>query len=718
MDPYNTAEFQMTKILLEKSLCGMFFVLLSEPVEWNDTIDKERALESISEQNIIIKTNQAMLDQYHIGEEEFIRTASNMLFHYTVREGRLMLRKLFDEGHLFIDSNDKRSDGSMQSIVGDYICMHNEKKQIIGCFGMQMDIVKRKTGEENESQDIKALQLKNKLLEGILNKTPVGIWLLDENARSIFANKYIRDRFDLSLHEGDACRISKHDTQDKESLHHYDEIITSRDNKQHKFETVKTKIDWENGSVTGVLRIGIDKASQKETVEALRSEKEKFKLLTDNTADMLWVYNLERKRFAYISPSVMHLRGYTQEEALAQTIEESLAPDSASAFIDLLEGKSREFLNHPDVPQKTTMELRQRCKNGKYIWVEAAMKFEFNEQNEIVIIGVNRDIQKRKEAEEALQLEMGKYQIITENIFDFVWVYSVTGKKTTYISPSIHRLAGYTPEEMLGEKFEEIFTPESKKQIFEQFPIAQNTSRRYSKMPEGRHVEAEIYNKNGDRVWIEAATKYYLNSRNEIELIGVSRSINERKSHEKQIQFFSFHDSLTGLYNRNYLDKRAAEEMSRADRYNKPLSMVMFDIDHFKKINDTWGHPVGDMVLKQLAEIIQKLIRKSDILFRLGGDEFILLLPEITKEGAITVSEKIRTSVNQYDNPVAGRVTASFGIAERIKLEPFANWYKRIDSALYFAKQKSRNCISIAEDFLIPGSSAGLEGNAAGTTGI
>lgn len=165
-----------------------------------------------------------------------------------------------------------------------------------------------------------------------------------------------------------------------------------------------------------------------------------------------------------------------------------------------------------------------------------------------------------------------------------------------------------------------------------------------------------------------------------------------------QLEQLSYHDQLTGVKNRHYLDEIIAGEMARADRYKEPLSMLIFDLDHFKKVNDTWGHPVGDLVLKHTAEIIGDRIRKADILVRIGGEEFVVLMPETRLAGAREAAESLREALVANEHPIAGKVTASFGVAERMKIEPFSYWYRRADEALYRAKQGGRNCVVTADE--------------------
>lgn len=166
-----------------------------------------------------------------------------------------------------------------------------------------------------------------------------------------------------------------------------------------------------------------------------------------------------------------------------------------------------------------------------------------------------------------------------------------------------------------------------------------------------------------------------------------------RKKTEKILKNIAITDQLTGLNNRNSFDEKVLEVINRSDRYDRPLSMIIFDLDYFKHINDTWGHPIGDEVLKQTAEITRSLLRKTDMIFRVGGEEFIILLPETTLSGAKEVAEKLRDTLDKSKHPIVGKFTASFGVGEKLRDESFKSWYKNVDRALYSAKNKGRNCV-------------------------
>lgn len=170
-----------------------------------------------------------------------------------------------------------------------------------------------------------------------------------------------------------------------------------------------------------------------------------------------------------------------------------------------------------------------------------------------------------------------------------------------------------------------------------------------------------------------------------------ARDVTETINFEEKLRKIAIKDRLTGLYNRNFFDNVIEEQMERSDRYDEPLSIVMLDLDNFKEVNDNWGHPIGDEVLKMISRTIENAMRSSDILVRFGGEEFLVLMPQTTIKGALQASEKIRVAIENSQHQIAGVRTASFGVAERMKSESFRHWYRRIDNALYNAKQNGRN---------------------------
>ena len=169
----------------------------------------------------------------------------------------------------------------------------------------------------------------------------------------------------------------------------------------------------------------------------------------------------------------------------------------------------------------------------------------------------------------------------------------------------------------------------------------------------------------------------------------------ELSYHEEIYRLMTF-DGLTQVFNKRSFDEALEREVSRSRRYQRTLSLILFDIDHFKKINDGRGHLAGDAVLRQLAGLVASNIRREDILARVGGEEFALLIPEVPVEGARTVAEKIRALVERTqfrfeENAIP--VTSSFGVATLVPATQSSpsDFYQAADERLYLAKNSGRN---------------------------
>ncbi len=168
----------------------------------------------------------------------------------------------------------------------------------------------------------------------------------------------------------------------------------------------------------------------------------------------------------------------------------------------------------------------------------------------------------------------------------------------------------------------------------------------------------------------------------------------------KRLEETAMLDPMTECYNRRILDDLLNREVSRAQRYGAELSVVMLDVDHFKTINDTHGHLAGDFVLRELSRILKAALRKSDYLIRYGGEEFMIILPEISLENTLLVSERIRQAISDHlivFNNQGLRITASFGISSFCDRKSAEDMISEADGMLYCSKKNGRNRVSFAE---------------------
>ena len=175
----------------------------------------------------------------------------------------------------------------------------------------------------------------------------------------------------------------------------------------------------------------------------------------------------------------------------------------------------------------------------------------------------------------------------------------------------------------------------------------------------------------------------------------------ENAANEQRLVEMNTKDALTGVYNRRYLETRMGEEFGRHRRYSRKLTLVMFDIDHFKLVNDNHGHPCGDFILQSVADAVAGRIRSSDCLARYGGEEFSCLLQETDLNSGVFLAERFRRQVEEMVHDFRGtqvRVTISLGVSELRSDDTLEQFVKRADEAMYRAKTGGRNRVCAESD--------------------
>ncbi len=178
------------------------------------------------------------------------------------------------------------------------------------------------------------------------------------------------------------------------------------------------------------------------------------------------------------------------------------------------------------------------------------------------------------------------------------------------------------------------------------------------------------------------------------ELARTNRALEIR---EHEIRELSLTDTLTGVGNRRRLDEALAREVGRAVRFEAPLSLIILDIDHFKRVNDKWGHETGDRVLREMGGALLTMLRQTDIATRMGGEEFVVLLPATNLPEAVVCAERFRHDLRARGFDLPEAVTSSFGVACLRPGEAGASLLARADTALYAAKQQGRDRVVAAE---------------------
>ena len=255
----------------------------------------------------------------------------------------------------------------------------------------------------------------------------------------------------------------------------------------------------------------------------------------------------------------------------------------------------------------------------------------------------------------------------------------------TEVSEAFCKISGYSKEELLGKNHNMVRNQDMPAAFYEKM---------WETLKSGQIWSGEIKNsrKDGSEYWVEAtiSPRY-----NEMGVIVGYTALRQDITDKKRIEELSITDRLTGLYNRLKLDELLSLYVNIAHRHKTPFSTIMLDIDKFKSVNDTYGHQVGDTLLQEIATILKTNLRLEDSVGRWGGEEFLILLPNTTQEGAAVLAEKLRTAIEHTAFSTVGKRTASFGVASYVEADDAKTIVGRADEALYRAKEKGRNRVEV-----------------------
>ena len=337
----------------------------------------------------------------------------------------------------------------------------------------------------------------------------------------------------------------------------------------------------------------------------------------------------------------------------------------------------------------TQVELRWNRLDGLSTYGRGSIRSRQRPDGSVVIEGALADITELHEAETRLMNSEKRSRLLAENAWEVIWTMDLDGK-ITYINPAVERMRGITPEEAMRQSLDEIHPPESAASVADYYRQVFAAIEAGTEPPMFRG-ENEYYRKDGSIMTGELQVIPHLDGSGKvIELIGVTRDISERKVFEAELRNLAVTDTLTGVWNRRHGTELLAADLS-ARRPGQALSLLMLDIDHFKTINDTFGHQAGDHVLIEIASRLRRSLRGSDMVARWGGEEFVVLLRDCALPDALRLAEDIRAAIAELPFGAMGSLTVSVGVAEARASEDLTTWLERADQALYRAKRSGRN---------------------------
>ncbi len=331
-------------------------------------------------------------------------------------------------------------------------------------------------------------------------------------------------------------------------------------------------------------------------------------------------------------------------------------------------------------------------KDGTAIWCEmSGSPVSVNGQD--AAIWTLYDITEKKLLEDKLKKSEELFRTLADNMPEGLDMHT---EKFIYANPSLQAKLGYSEEELKNMFFWDILAEEHKETAKDAIKkgLADINYKHY--------VTFKVFKKTGEELWmyIYAGPAIYKGKRVRIatftditELVQLRKRLEKEKESYKNI---SEKDDLTGIFNRRKFKSSLERQIKIASRYKRPLSLVMFDIDRFKEINDNFGHQAGDSVLCELTALVVTALRDTDILARYGGEEFMVIMPETDINDAENIAERIRKNVENSIFKYTTSVTISLGVGRYADGEDADGFIKRVDGALYKAKQGGRNRVCVS----------------------
>jgi diguanylate cyclase (GGDEF)-like protein/PAS domain S-box-containing protein len=420
----------------------------------------------------------------------------------------------------------------------------------------------------------------------------------------------------------------------------------------------------------------------------VRAQEEKFSTAFRIAPYMLTLTRLSDGLIYEVNDGFVRTTGYSYEDAVGRTYPElglwANGPDRASLVEALREtGSVRE------------REYPFRTRSGE-IFLGMVSADVISVGGERCILASISNVTERRRMEDALRESEEKFRNLAENSSDAIWR-TDTALRFTYISPADERMRGFRRDEVIGTTVWSALTPDGAERV--RRAISELRSAERNGVPVGTvRFELEQKRKDGSALWTEINVVPHRDRDGKLlGFHGVTRDISERKRAAERIEHMASHDTLTDLPNRMLVSDRLERALALSKRNGTRLALMFVDLDRFKPVNDTYGHAVGDVLLREAATRLRSSIRASDTVGRIGGDEFVVLLPIIeTEDDALVVAGKLRAALEKPFEIEGLRIGVSCSIGIAIAPDDGCNEIelaKNADMAMYAAKQPGGNAV-------------------------
>ena len=417
---------------------------------------------------------------------------------------------------------------------------------------------------------------------------------------------------------------------------------------------------------------------KKQQIEISKA-KELYLGILEEFPALIWRANTE-KLCDYFNTTWLQFTGRTMEQEYGYGWAEGVHPDDLDRCVEIYN------LNF-DQRKSFSMEYRLKNANQEYHWIlDIGRPYYDLDGTFLGYIDSCYDITEQKNTQEKLETIQSEMKVIVQAVEQTNEMVRITDKDAiiTYVNDAVITETGYTKEELIGQKSSIFKSGKQDESFYKNLWDMVLSGNIYKNVIINKRKDGTLYHE-------EQTITPVFDEQNNLSFVSTGHDISERIEVEKKLHTLATRDTLTGVYNRYSLNKEIDINIKKYERYEDIFGLLMLDIDHFKNVNDTYGHDVGDLVLKELCSVIENLIRETDVFGRWGGEEFLLILPKTNKDEAISIATRIKNIIEDHKFDYISQVTVSIGVSiytQSIKKEIFL---KDVDDALYKAKSTGRN---------------------------
>jgi diguanylate cyclase (GGDEF)-like protein/PAS domain S-box-containing protein len=417
----------------------------------------------------------------------------------------------------------------------------------------------------------------------------------------------------------------------------------------------------------------------------LHEHGDQYRLLFEKNPHPMWIVDRQTLAFLAVNEAAVQHYGYTRHEFLSMTVKDSRSPTDIDASLKYIIKPHHE----PVSGLGNAGVWRHRKKDGTLIDVEITWSpIAFNDRDAVLMLV--HDITHRRQAEEALKQSQQSYEALINSVDGIVWEADAHTYQFSFVSRQAERILGYPTEQWLNEPtfWKDHLHPDDRERAVT-FSI-NATKERKDHTFEYRMVAAD-----GSIIWLRDIVTVVVEQDRPRKLRGVMVNISEKKQAEERLAFLAHHDGLTDLPNRLLFMDRLSQALARVKWHQRLVAVLFLDLDHFKRINDSLGHAMGDLLLKAVAERLSSCVRAGDTVARIGGDEFTVVLADIAQSEDIPkVAQKIIEAISRPFSLMGQEffITISMGISVFPNDGQDAQTLvKNADAAMYRAKEQGRN---------------------------